>query len=281
MKAARAATPLIDSEGENAGVLPARRLLDDDDELLRPPPAGEKKKADEPRSERRPVKQGAAAERPASTRKETPVVTVRTAAARNEPTGPQTTKRPATSIADLKRTLRQLGSPGTLAILVAGALAIIFALGMVVGRIVSSDAKGLPPSKEVEVEVTPIITATTTVSEPPASAEQGTPGDEAQPAPSREAAPPKAVEPERTKEQAVVTVDPVRSPARRTVHPTRKGGDRPPPVPKRPVIAKNAIVPPASPPQPKPPSEENGGDDLTAASAADDLARAQLEAVIK
>ena len=178
-----------------------------------------------------------------------------------------------------RRRLRKFASPGVLAILALGALTAIFAFGMLVGRLVTPDAR------------VPVVAAVPTPGgdpAPPAGQPAAGPSEPAavgsdDPSPTAvvdTTSPRSSPEIERSKEQAVASLNPTRTPAKRGAHGGKRSAGHPLAPTKKPIPSK----PGASAPAPKGSDEEDdgdGADDLSAASAVDELARAQLEAVMK
>jgi hypothetical protein len=260
-------------------------------------PVGTVAEGDEPASKRRAIqREEPAADRP-GLRKDLPNLLAKPKAQPDPMRSATTTKIAPATLSDLRRTVRQLGSPGTLALLAAGALAVIFALGMVVGRIVTSaSAPKAPPVALVPPPADPAVPSdgaeeSAGVLPPgpqataaPATDEPSEARDEEPAAGNRELEMSKADEAERTKELAVVTVDPVKPAARRTpARPQKRGGDRAAAAPKRAAVAKNGGGPSSPTSTAKTPAntDQNNAEDLKAASAADELARGQLEAAMK
>jgi hypothetical protein len=181
------------------------------------------------------------------------------------------------------RRLTGLTNPRVLAAGV-GALGMIFGLGILVGHLVSSRPAAAavaiaPPSDAI------VTTPTLTIEAKPSGQE-----DEAQPAApadATEAAKPDSVDAEQTKPQIVVTFTPRKehAAARRTPHAANASGSHTIIVAaaSKHVATKRPAALAAAPPATRAPGEtaEPSAADAEAANAADKLARAQLEAVMR
>jgi hypothetical protein len=256
---------------------PSRRNHEEDE-----PVSGQRAlPSEEPSSERRPVirSQRATDRRSAAPSPGAATVVERSA----EPLEPAPASLAPTAISaesPPRPEVRQFANPGTLTILGLGALAAIFALGMLVGREVTSD-----PPRPAAVAAAPPAADPITAIVAPAVGEANISVEEARPTVAP-AAKPTSIELDRPKEQAVVTLDPVKPPPRRATHSTRRSGEHPVAAGSKRVgggkPGGGSPVPAASVPRaPTDADPPDQGDDLNAASAADELARAQLEAVMK